>query len=232
MSVFRLGKELIFPSPFLADPDGLLAVGGDLSVERLVLAYRSGVFPWYNEGEPILWWSPSPRLILFPEEFHIGRRFARRLKQKPFEVRFDTDFPGVIARCATVRGPARRGTWITPDMIRAYCRLHEAGYAHSVEAWEGGRLVGGLYGVSLGAAFFGESMFTEVSDASKVALAALVERAKAWGFLFIDCQMRTEHLVRLGAREVSRRAFMTLLDRADQVPTRRGPWRDGGCVQM
>jgi leucyl/phenylalanyl-tRNA--protein transferase len=192
----------------------------------LLVAYRSGIFPWYSDGEPILWRSPNPRLILLPEEFHVSRRLARVMKRGDFRVTFDTDFPAVIRGCAEARGPARRGTWITRDMVEAYCRFHAAGYAHSVEAWHGDRLVGGLYGVALGRAFFGESMYSEVSNASKVALAALVERLRSHGYSLIDCQMRTEHLVRMGAREVSRRAFLDRLAAALRVRSRPKPWTD------
>jgi leucyl/phenylalanyl-tRNA--protein transferase len=202
----------------------LLAVGGDLSSERLLLAYQLGIFPWYAEGQPILWWSPDPRLILEPEEFHISRRLHQTLKKGLFKVTFDRAFGSVIRACATVRRRGQHGTWITPDMQRAYIHLHELGYAHSAESWLEGKLAGGIYGVSLGRCFFGESMFSIDSDASKVALAALVQKLKAWGFHMIDAQVTTQHLVSLGAREVSRGVFLRRLEAALRFPTRKGKW--------
>jgi len=223
MPIFRLTHDLVFPPPRLAE-DGLLAVGGDLSEKRLLLAYRMGIFPWYSEDEPILWWSPDPRLILAPQEFHMPRRLQRTLRQGTFAVTMDTAFERVIKGCAATPRRGQRGTWIMPEMVSAYCRLHESGYGHSVECWRDGQLTGGLYGLSLGRCFFGESMFSLEPDASKVALAALVERVTAWGFLFIDCQVTTEHLVRLGAKEVSRMHFLRLLGEGLKSKTRRGKW--------
>ncbi|MFA7346373.1 MAG: leucyl/phenylalanyl-tRNA--protein transferase, partial [Desulfurivibrionaceae bacterium] len=176
MPVFQLSDSLLFPPPALAEEDGLLAVGGDLSVPRLLLAYQHGIFPWYSPGEPILWWSPNPRLVLFPEEFHLSKRLGRTIRQQVFSTTFDTDFSGVINQCANLRLDDGQGTWLDEAMIQAYCELHELGHAHSVECRQEGKLVGGLYGVSLGAVFFGESMFSLVRDSSKVALAGLVER--------------------------------------------------------
>jgi len=222
MPVFRLTKELAFPPPHLASRDGLLAVGGDLSPERLLLAYRSGIFPWYDEGEPILWWSPDPRLVLLPAQFHVSRRLARTLRA--FKVTCDTAFRDVIEACACAPRPGQGGTWITPQMIEAYTRLHDLGYAHSVECRQDDRLVGGLYGVSLGRCFFGESMFHEVRDASKAALAALVQRTIEWGFGLIDCQLPNPHLVRLGAREIPRAKFLKLLEQCLDAPDRLGRW--------
>jgi leucyl/phenylalanyl-tRNA--protein transferase len=224
MPVFYLTQALGFPSPHLAE-DGLVAVGGDLSEERLLLAYRMGIFPWYSEGEPILWWSPEPRLILLPEEFHVSKRLQRVIRQRVFSVTFDEAFEGVMRACAETPRRGQRGTWITPRMIDAYCRLHESGYAHSVECRQDGELAGGLYGVSLGKCFFGESMFSQVPNASKVALAALVEQLKAWAFELIDCQITMPHLLRLGAREVSRRQFMRRLQHALRAEPRLGKWR-------
>ncbi|HOJ32788.1 MAG TPA: leucyl/phenylalanyl-tRNA--protein transferase [Candidatus Hydrogenedentes bacterium] len=225
--MLRLTNKIFFPLPDFADDEGLLAVGGDLSPSRLLCAYRMGIFPWYEEGYPILWWSPDPRAVLFPQDFHLSKRSARRIRKAGFEIRADTAFEQVIRRCATIRGPRREGTWITSEMLQAYCRLHELGYAHSFETWLEGRLVGGLYGVSLGACFFGESMFSEVSEASRAALARLVDCAKSWQFLFIDCQLRNDHLMRLGAREISRRSFLKLLEEALRVhPTRQGRWTE------
>jgi len=223
MPVFRLTDELIFPPPRLAE-DGLLAVGGDLSLDRLLLAYRMGIFPWYSEGEPILWWSPDPRLVLLPHEFHAPRRLERVIRQGVFQATMDEAFEPVIRACAEVPRPGQEGTWITSEMIDAYVGLRRAGYAHSVETWRDGVLAGGLYGVSLGGAFFGESMFARVADASKAALAALVERARTWGFDLIDCQVHTPHLARLGARLIPREEFLRMLKRSVRKQTRRGNW--------
>jgi leucyl/phenylalanyl-tRNA--protein transferase len=225
MPVFRLSSKLTFPPAHLAIDEGLLAVGGDLSIERLVLAYRQGIFPWYAEDDPILWWSPDPRLVIYPREFHISRSLRRLIRRKRFTVTLDRAFGRVIRGCAGNRGPDHQGTWIVPEMIAAYERLHAAGLAHSVEAWEGDTLAGGLYGVSLGGSFFGESMFTRVGNASKVALAFLVEGLRYEGFELIDCQVATEHLVQFGAREVPRSHFMQELQHALKQPTRRGLWR-------
>ena len=224
MPVFRLTDDLVFPPPQLATRRGLLAVGGDLRVERLLLAYSMGIFPWYSEGEPILWWSPDPRLILLPGEFHVSTRLARVIRQGIFTVTMDEAFDRIIEGCAAAPRPGQHGTWIVPEMIAAYCRLHQAGYAHSVECWQDGALAGGLYGVSLGECFFGESMFHRVPNASKVALAALAARLKSWGFSMIDCQLTTGHLVRLGAREISRRRFLRMLEAGLKGETRIGKW--------
>jgi len=187
-------------------PNGLLAAGGGLSVERLVSAYSQGCFPWYSPGEPVLWWSPDPRMVLFPHELHVPRSLERRLKRREFRFTVDAAFGDVIAACAEPRGDG--GTWITPDMSAAYRRLHAAGHAHSIEAWQDDLLVGGLYGVGIGAVFFGESMFTRVPDASKAAFVTLVRAFVDWGIGLIDCQMSTEHLARFGAREIPRAEFM------------------------
>lgn len=224
MTVYRLIEDLIFPSPEDAEPDGLLAVGGDLSSQRLLLAYAMGIFPWYSEGQPILWWSPDPRLILEPDEFHVSRRFAQLLRRGTFRVTFDQDFLSVIRACASIDRPGQKGTWITQAMEEAYIELHDLGFAHSVESWTENRLVGGVYGVSLGRAFFGESMFSRVSNASKVAMAGLVQRLDSWGFHFLDAQVTTRHMQSLGAKEVSRAAFLARLERALEYPTRRGNW--------
>ena len=199
----------------LRDPNGLLAAGGALSPEWLLAAYRRGIFPWFNPGEPILWWSPDPRLILVPGEMRISRSLAKTLRQRRFEVRLDSAFEAVIAACAAPREP-HGATWITPEMQRAYRRMHELGYAHSVEAWSDGELVGGLYGMALGRAFFGESMFSRRSDASKVALAHLARHLQRLDFAVIDCQMTTAHLLSLGAREISRAEFSAGLARWTQ----------------
>jgi leucyl/phenylalanyl-tRNA---protein transferase len=225
MPIFRLLDEPIFPPPDYADPSGLLAVGGDLSSERLLEAYRLGIFPWYSDDQPILWWSPDPRFVLHLEEFHVSRSLRRKLNQGTFQVTADRAFDEVIAGCAAVPRPGQNGTWITAEMREAYNELHGLGYAHSVETWFEGKLVGGIYGVSLGKAFFGESMFHRKTNASKVALTALVEKLKSWDFHFLDAQMTTEHMMSLGAREISRRLFLKQLGSALEHPTRRGKWR-------
>lgn len=225
MPIYRLTNALVFPDPARANPQGILAVGGDLSVERLLLAYRQGIFPWYAPGEPILWWSPPRRCILEPPRFHISRSLHRWLRQGRFTVTFDQAFPQVIRACADTRLETGAGTWIIPDMIDAYCALHEAGFAHSAEAWCEGELAGGIYGVSLGRAFFGESMFTRITNGSKVAFAALAQRLTEWEFALIDCQITNPHLARLGAMEVSRSEFQRRLTAALMFPTRHGQWR-------
>jgi len=227
MTVFYLSKEPIFPHPRFSDPDGLLAVGGDLSLERLILAYSQGIFPWYSPGNPILWWSPDPRLVLFPEELHVPRSLRRVLNKKRFKVTIDQAFEQVINMCAKVRRSDGYGTWLVPEMIEAYIRLHKQGLAHSFETWQKDRLVGGVYGVSLGQAFFGESMFYLVPNASKVALVHLVFYLRKKSFHFLDCQQTTHHMLRFGAREISRNEFLQRLKQALQYPTRRGKWGDG-----
>jgi leucyl/phenylalanyl-tRNA--protein transferase len=207
----------------LRRPNGLLAAGGDLSPERLLQAYRHGIFPWYGEGEPILWWSPDPRMVLFPAELKIGRSLRKVLRKGAFMVSADTAFEAVIEGCSGPRS-GQPGTWITADMKRAYCRLHRLGIAHSVETWLDGRLAGGLYGVALGRAFFGESMFSHASDASKVALVSLVRQLHAWGFEMIDCQMRTELLASFGAREIARGDFSRRLSELIHYPAVAGSW--------
>jgi leucyl/phenylalanyl-tRNA--protein transferase len=224
MPVFRLTQELAFPPPHYAEPDGLLAVGGELSSERLLLAYQQGIFPWYSSETPPLWWSPDPRLVLFPEELKVSKSLQRVLKKNAFRVTFDQAFLDVIQRCALVRRGYGEGTWILPEMVNAYHLLHQLGYAHSVESWQEGELVGGLYGVAIGRVFFGESMFTQKTDASKVALVRLVQLLRHWDFDLIDCQVTTAHLQRLGAREISRKEFLRHLAVATQDTTHHGLW--------
>lgn len=206
--------HLDFPPPELAldEPNGLLAAGGDLSPERLLKAYGLGIFPWYEEGQPILWWSPHPRTLLFPADIHISRSLRKTLRRGAMTVTFDTCFEEVMRGCAAPRRDSH-GTWITEDMVEAYCRLHHLGHAHSVEVWQDDNLVGGLYGVALGSAFFGESMFSRVTDASKVAMVHLAGQLSLWGFGFIDCQVETSHLLSLGAVSVPRPTFQRLLTR-------------------
>jgi leucyl/phenylalanyl-tRNA--protein transferase len=224
MPVYALGREPRFPDPRHARRDGLLAVGGDLSPERLLAAYSLGIFPWYSEGEPILWWSTDPRLVLVPGEIHVPRRLARLLRRQHFRVTFDTAFGGVIRACAQTPRKQETGTWILPEMVAAYETLHGLGFAHSAEAWLDGALAGGVYGVALGRAFFGESMFYRTPDAGKAAFVVLVEYLARQGFELIDCQMTTAHLLRFGAREVPRALFQKMLERALDGPFARGKW--------
>ncbi len=226
MSVFLLDdNDLTFPHPSQAEPDGLLAVGGDLSPERLLTAYANGIFPWFSDDDPLLWWSPDPRCILFPDKLIISDSLRKTVKKQKFTVRFDTCFSQVIAHCSQVERSGQDGTWITDEIIEAYTKLHKLGYVHSVETFLDGTLVGGLYGVSLGNAFFGESMFHTATDASKVAFVHLVRRVKEWDFSFIDNQQVTSHLLSLGAEEVSRKNFLQLLQQsATKYPTRKGSW--------
>src|SRR5512145_139643 len=214
MPVYRLTKKLIFPPPELAEDDGLLAVGGDLSVERLLLAYSMGIFPWYSDGQPILWWWPDPRLVLIPAELKVSKTLRQTIRKGVFRVTTNQAFEEVIRNCATVKRKGEHGTWITEEMIQAYVRLHQAGYAQSVESWDGDELAGGLYGVMMGRAFFGESMFAKKSDASKVAFAVYAADLAQKGFELIDCQVTTEHLIRFGAREIPRSEFISRLEMA------------------
>lgn len=226
--MFRLsqrGDDLRFPPVELASPEGLLAVGGDLRVERLLEAYRHGIFPWYNDDQPILWWSPDPRAVIFPNKLHVSRSLKRTIRLGGFTVTLDTRFREVMHGCAGPRPQhPEGGTWITAEMVKAYVQLHELGYAHSVETWQGGRLVGGLYGVALGSIFFGESMFTRVPDASKVALVSLVRQLQAWGFRIFDCQQPSQHIKTLGAEDIPRSEFLDHLADALTQPDRRGRW--------
>jgi len=222
--VFLLSDTIEFPTPHLASEDGLLAVGGDLSQERLLLAYRMGIFPWFSNNEPILWWSPDPRLVLYPHEIKISKTLRKIIKKDVFNVTMDLAFNEVINQCAQVRVQKNEGTWIVRDMIDAYCNLHESGFAHSVEVWHQGYLAGGLYGVSLGKCFFGESMFTRISNASNVGLVKLVEHLKELSFDMLDCQVPTEHLTRFGARQIPRIRFLNQLEKSLKAPTQRGKW--------
>ncbi len=207
MPVFQLDERIIFPPQELAESNGLLAIGGDLRPERLIAAYRLGIFPWFSEGEPILWWFTTPRLVLYPDELHIPKRLRRELKKKAWSVTYDTAFAQVINMCCTVRTRQRMDTWITESMIKGYTQLHELGYIHSVECWYEGELVGGLYGVALDRIFFGESMFTTKSNSSKICLIHLVKRLQKYQYRLIDCQMTTDHLLQFGTREVSGSVF-------------------------
>jgi len=224
MPVFALNEQLIFPDPNYSDDQGLLAIGGDLSNDRLLLAYSNGIFPWFSEGEPNLWWSPNPRMILLPESFKVSKSLNQTIRNRNFEVRFDSDFEQVIESCSKVPRFDQDGTWITKEMKEAYIKLYYDGYAHSVETYVDGILAGGLYGLSLGKAFFGESMFYEKRDASKVALYYLVDKLKEWDFHFIDAQIETKHLLSLGAELISRKDYLELLKNAMNYSTIRGKW--------
>lgn len=216
----------------LRDPDGLLAAGGDLSTPRLLRAYRAGIFPWYEAGQPILWWSPDPRTILYPEDLNISRSLRKALRNRPYAVTFDTRFREVMQACAAPR-PDQHGTWITPEMIEAYCALHVAGHAHSVEvADETGRLVGGLYGVAIGHVFFGESMFSRVRDGSKIALVWLACHLQHWGYALIDCQQATPHMLRMGAQGIPRETFSALLNEHCPRPGRAAPWQTAPALDV
>ncbi|MDS0526335.1 leucyl/phenylalanyl-tRNA--protein transferase [Clostridium sp. SHJSY1] len=209
MPIYRLPRDLIFPDPSLAEEDGLLAVGGDLSPERLLLAYANGIFPWFSDDQPLLWWSPDPRFIVYPKDIKISKSMKKLLKKNTYKITFDTCFKDVISNCSNIRKES--GTWITNEMIDAYCRLHELGFAHSVESWYENKLVGGLYGVSIGKCFFGESMFSTMSNASKAAFITLGNVLEQENFLMIDCQIHTPHLESLGALHVSRQEFLEIL---------------------
>lgn len=227
MPVFWLDEEeLVFPHPSLADPSGVLALGGDLRPERLLLAYQNGIFPWFNPGEEIMWWSPDPRFVLFPDELKVSRSMRPYFNQQKFGLSYDQAFPEVMQSCQTVDRLAQGqlGTWITESMLEAYIHLHELGYAHSVEVWDGEELVGGLYGVALGKVFFGESMFAKRSNASKFGFISLVRRLKEEGYTLIDCQQETQHLGSLGARSISRARFLQHLEENKKVETARGRW--------
>lgn len=225
MPLFRLSHQLEFPPAWLARPDGLLCIGGDLSCERLLLAYQNGIFPWFSENEPILWWSPDPRLVLFPSQIKISRSLGKKIKKNRFYITIDQAFEQIIQACARPRKHPDEGTWLVDEMVTAYIDLHKKGYAHSVEAWHQDRLVGGLYGVSLGCSFFGESMFSLEPDASKVALVALARHLDAYGFDIIDCQVTTDHLRQMGAVEISRNRFLDILSRSIRRQPDPGIWQ-------
>lgn len=224
MPIYQLLDETIFPPVEEAEPDGLLAMGGDLSPERLLAAYAQGIFPWYSKGEPILWWSPNPRMLLFPHKFRLHKSLARSLKKKAYICCFDTNFKAVIEACAHTVRPGQQGTWLLPEMQAAYLRLHRLGYAHSVEVYDADELVGGLYGVSLGKIFFGESMFFKKNDASKAALYYLCTHLQQWGFYAIDAQQDTAHLSHMGGELVERQDFMSILQVAQKYPSCVGSW--------
>ncbi len=226
MPVFLLNDEFVFPPVELADESGVIAIGGDLKPERLLLAYKSGIFPWFNENEPILWWSPDPRFVLFPENLHVSKSMRKVLKKQLFEIRYDSAFREVMSSCRKFRLENDDGTWITEEMIEAYYDLYKLGFAHSVEAWQDGRLVGGLYGICLGKCFFGESMFSLVENASKACLIQLSHDLEKLGFLFIDSQVYTKHLESLGAIDISRAEYLKLLEKGLKSETLKGNWHD------
>ena len=225
MPVYLLDEKLEFPNPNEADPNGLIAVGGDLSTDRLLLAYKKGVFPWYSEGQPILWFSPDPRMIFYPKDFKQSKSLKKLINSEKFQVRVDINFDEVIHRCAKVERKFQSGTWITKDMIAAYINLHDLGYAHSFETYLDGKLVGGLYGLSLGGAFFGESMFHSETDASKVAFAHLVDFCLKVDFDFIDSQVSTDHMQRMGGVEISRSKFLQILQKSLEKKTLKCNWK-------
>ncbi|MFZ4536158.1 leucyl/phenylalanyl-tRNA--protein transferase [Propionivibrio sp.] len=215
----------------LSEPNGLLCAGGDLSPQRIVQAYRQGVFPWYSAGEPILWWSPDPRMVLVPSEFRISRSLRRTLRNGDYLIRLDSNFPTVIRACAKTPRNGQAGTWISAEMQAAYCKLYELGFAHSVETWVDNKLVGGLYGLAIGKMFYGESMFSHATDASKIAIAHLTRFLEAQGFGLIDCQMNTPHLASLGAREIPRNEFIASLHELTAIPPLKGRWASDGASQ-
>lgn len=223
--MYWLDKRLVFPHPRYADQEGLLAIGGDLSLSRLLLAYENGIFPWFNEGDPILWWSPDPRFVLYPSSVKVSKSMKRIMRKQYFEIRYDTAFAQVLDACASIPRRGQDGTWLIEEMKEAYIELHENGLAHSVEAWVDGELVGGLYGVSLGKCFFGESMFAKVSNASKACLIDLGQQLAKLDFLLIDCQIHTEHLERMGGEYMDREDFLAVLEKNKSLPTLKGKWQ-------
>lgn len=224
MSIYKVGKELVFPHPSYADKDGLLAFGGDLSPDRLLLAYSNGIFPWYSKDYPILWWSPDPRFVLFPEKLKISKSMKKFMKKEIYRVTFDTAFREIIHFCGLLR--EKDGTWITEEMKEAYYTLHKLNLAHSVEVWEGSELVGGLYGVSIGRCFFGESMFSKKDNASKTGFITLVEFLKKRGFIIIDCQVHTKHLESLGGEPIPREQFLKIIKKGFQYETLKYQWEN------
>lgn len=232
MPVYRLPRAHAFPDPHEADDDGLIAVGGDLHPDRVLLAYRMGIFPWYSEGQPILWWSPDPRTVLEPAAIHVPRSLAKRMRRGDYQITLDTAFERVIGACAERSRPGQDSTWITDEMQAAYIELHAKGFAHSCEAWRDGELVGGLYGIALGKLFCGESMFAMAPDASKSAFVTLTRQLHLWGFELIDCQMRTDHLARFGAVDLPREAYLEKVAALGRLPGRVGRWQfDDGLAE-
>jgi len=226
MPIFELDNEYVFfPPPYLAEDSGLLAIGGDLSTERLLKAYRMGIFPWFNPDEPILWWSPNPRFVLFPENIRITKNMRRALRNNKFQITFDQDFKGVIEACRDIYRPGQRGTWISDEIIDSYQQLFEMGFIHSVEVWQDDELVGGLYGGCLGKCFFGESMFARVSDASKAGFITLVRNLQEHNFELVDCQVYTKHLESMGAEMIPRESFTKTLNKYNKAPLQTQSWQ-------
>jgi leucyl/phenylalanyl-tRNA--protein transferase len=224
MPVFRLGPQLVFPDPRLAEPDGLLAIGGDLQPARVLLAYRMGIFPWFSEGEPILWWCPRPRFVLEPTAVHVPKSLRKAARLEPYRITADTSFAEVVRSCARTPRPGQRGTWITAGMRESYQALHEQGFAHSLEAWQDDELVGGLYGIAIGGVFCGESMFATRPNASKLAFLTLIEHLRRWDFTLVDCQVPTDHLARFGAHAIPLEEFLGRLEFGLTLPGRPGKW--------
>ncbi|NTW58551.1 MAG: leucyl/phenylalanyl-tRNA--protein transferase [Nitrospirae bacterium] len=224
MPVYSIPQEMVFPDPELAEEDGLLGVGGDLKPERLLLAYSNGIFPWFSKGEPIMWWSPDPRCVLYPENLKVSTSLRQAIRKGGYEVRFDTCFTDVIRHCSSTKRKGQRGTWITKEMAQAYIRLHELGHAHSTEVFMDGTLAGGLYGVSVGLTYSGESMFHLRPEASKIALYHLVQQLKDWKFPLIDCQVTNPHLLSLGAEEMPRKEFLKQVKKNREKKGHLGKW--------
>jgi len=224
MPLFRLSKRLDFPPAWLSRSDGLLCIGGDLSSKRLLLAYENGIFPWFSKGEPILWWSPDPRLVLFPKDINISKSLNKKIRQNRFTVTMDNAFEQTIVSCARPRKNNDDGTWLVDEMIASYIELHNMGYAHSIETWRDDKLVGGLYGVCLGGSFFGESMFSSENDTSKIALVAIANHLKKYDFDLIDCQVTTNHLLNMGATEISRNSFLDIINQSVKRKNIKNIW--------
>lgn len=232
MPLFRLSKRLDFPPAWLARSDGLLCIGGDLSPKRLLLAYENGIFPWFSDDEPILWWSPDPRLVLYPNKIKASRSLKKKIRQNKFSIRINHAFEQTITACAKPRKNRDEGTWLVDDMIDAYIELNALGYAHSVETWREDKLVGGLYGISIGGSFFGESMFSIESDASKIALVALASHLKKHNFDLIDCQVTTDHLMKMGAIEISRNSFLDTIQKSAKKEELNDIWKTHKHIEL
>ncbi len=231
MPIFELNNDVVFPNPELADDNGIIAIGGDLEPGRLLQAYRMGIFPWFNENDPIVWWSPDPRMVMHPSELKVSHSMRKILRDNIFRVTFDQEFEAVIRNCREQKRPGQKGTWITDEMIKAYLQLHHLGYAHSVEVWKDNNLAGGLYGMSLGKMFAGESMFSKMSNASKTGFIILARKLESLGFEMIDCQMHTQHLASMGAKAISRKKYLRMLQESLQNSTLKGNWGEMRAFQ-
>lgn len=232
MPLFRLSENLDFPPAWLARSDGLLCIGGDLSSKRILLAYKSGIFPWFSDNEPILWWSPEPRLVLVPGDIIVSKSLNKKIKKNIFKIKINTAFEQTIRSCAKPRKNEQEGTWLVDEMIESYIELHKLGYAHSIETYRDDKLVGGLYGICLGGSFFGESMFSHESDASKIALVALSNHLRKHNFDLIDCQVTTDHLLRMGAREISRNSFLDIITKSVKRNDIKDVWGINTCPDI